>query len=83
MDDRIKQQAESYAEEYQRINNGDYSDFHFVAKVFEAGVRWAMAHPDSDYAWLIHNFIHAYTQGHFGEITLQEAIDKYFKLKTL
>jgi hypothetical protein len=34
---------------------------------------------DADYAWMIYNFVEQYKQGMFGEITLQEAINKCFE----
>ena len=34
---------------------------------------------DADYAWMIYDFVSEYKRGMFGEITLQEAIDKCFE----
>lgn len=33
----------------------------------------------SEQAWKVYNFINDYKAGQFGVISLQEAIDKYFK----
>lgn len=47
---------------------------------FVSGAEWQLDHLTSDYAWKIYNFIGDYKSGKFGEdLTLQQAIDKYFK----
>lgn len=33
---------------------------------------------DEDYAWRIYNFIECWKAGKFGEIPLQEALDRFF-----
>ena len=51
-----------------------------VEQAFIDGAEWQLDHPTSDYAWKIYNFIWDYKYGKFGEnLTLQQAIDKYFK----
>ena len=51
-----------------------------LEQAFIDGAEWQLNHPTYDYAWKIYNFILDYTNGKFGEdLTLQQAIDKYFK----
>ncbi len=33
----------------------------------------------SDFAWRIYNFVHEWKAGEFGEIPLQEALDRFFQ----
>ena len=51
-----------------------------LKQAFIDGAEWRLDHPTSDYAWKIYNFSGDYKNGKFGEyLTLQQAIDKYFK----
>ena len=36
-------------------------------------------HLDADFAWKVFNFVNKYKTGVFGEVTLQEALDKYWE----
>ena len=35
--------------------------------------------PNCNYVWAIYNFVNNWKNGHFGVVTLQEAIDKHLK----
>ena len=51
-----------------------------LKQAFIDGAECQLDHPTSDYAWKIYNFILDYKNGKFGEdLTLQQAIDKYFE----
>ena len=36
-------------------------------------------HLDADFAWKVYDFVNKYKSGMFGEVTLQEALDKNWK----
>ena len=36
-------------------------------------------HLDADFAWKVYDFINSYKAGMFGELTLQQALDKYWE----
>lgn len=50
-----------------------------LKKAYIEGAKWSEKNPCSDYAWSIYSFINEWKNGYFGEISLQEALDKHFR----
>ena len=80
---RMKSYAVSYVCDKANLGNGYYStrfDAIQIEQAFIHGCMWSVKHPSSDYAWALYNFIWDYKNAKFGEdLTLQQALDKYFK----
>ena len=72
-----KYEIETFCDKINMFSEMDKTVDDFMGTIDNLEIR--KPHLDADFAWKVYDFINRYKAGMFGEVTLQQALDKYWQ----